>query len=115
VAAIALRHATELVAELGEEAGARAFRKHARWYAQGFAGGDAVLPALGAARTLADYARAFAGGDAQEHFDVARIRSGRGKPAAPDARVALPADFARLRDDATKPRDPRAGIAVSGG
>jgi hypothetical protein len=46
---------------------------------------------------------------------VARIRSGRGKPAAPDARVALPADFARLRDDATKPRDPRAGIAVSGG
>ena len=112
VAAVMRRHAGLMAAWLGEDQGAREFRKHVSWYLKGFPVGGDTRQRLGLVSTLAELDDLLATLDSAAAFPPDALGAPRGRLGSP-RRVVLPEGWL---DDRTGGRlDASAELAVSGG
>jgi nifR3 family TIM-barrel protein len=112
VAAAMRRHAGLMVGWLGEDKGAREFRKHVSWYLKGFAVGGEVRQRLAMVSSLAELDGLLAGLDLTQDFPHQLLGAPRGR-LGPPRRVALPDGW--LDDQRTGLPDSAAELASSGG
>jgi nifR3 family TIM-barrel protein len=112
VAAVMRRHAGLMVGWLGEDKGAREFRKHVSWYLKGFPVGGDTRQRLGLVSSLADLDDQLSTLDCAAQFPTAVIGAPRGRLGSP-RRVALPEGW--LDDCAGGHLDSSAELAISGG
>jgi nifR3 family TIM-barrel protein len=112
VAAVMRRHAGLMGAWLGEDKGAREFRKHVSWYLKGFPVGGATRQRLGLVSSLAELDDLLTTLDGAAGFPTAAIGAPRGRLGSP-RRVALPEGW--LDDRAGGHPGPSAELSVSGG
>jgi nifR3 family TIM-barrel protein len=105
------RHAQLLVDDDGEP-GMRDFRKHAAWYVQGYAVGQAVRYRLGTVRTLTELDEILDAVDGSLELPPEALRMKRGHTDGPRP-VSLPEGWLELVDDPTPPEG--AELLVSGG
>jgi len=112
VAAAMRRHAALMVGWLGEDKGAREFRKHVSWYLKGFAVGGEVRQQLALVSSLAELDRLLDGLDLTQDFPHQLLGTLRGR-LGPPRRVALPEGW--LDDQRTGLPDSAAELAISGG
>ncbi len=112
VAAAMRRHAGLMVGWLGEDKGAREFRKHVSWYLKGFAVGGEVRQQLALVSSLAELDRLLDGLDLTQDFPHQLLGTPRGR-LGPPRRVALPEGW--LDDQRTGLPDSAAELAISGG
>ncbi len=112
VAAVMRRHATLMVAWLGEDKGCREFRKHVSWYLKGFAVGGETRQRLGLVSRLSELDELLANLDAGQPFPADTLGAPRGRLGSP-RRVALPDGWLTGGDRADL--GSAAELAVSGG
>jgi nifR3 family TIM-barrel protein len=112
VAAVMRRHAGLMAAWLGEDKGAREFRKHVSWYLKGFGVGGETRHRLALVSSLAELDDLLASLDTDEPFPAVSVGAPRGRLGSP-RRVVLPEGW--LDDRAWGPVDASAELAVSGG
>ena len=112
VAGVMLRHAELLAEDEGEKTGLCTFRRHAAWYAQGYAIGADARRALGTVSSLAELAELLAAVDPGLPLPPEAVRMKRGHTDGPRP-VRLPDGWLRLVDDPTPPAG--AEILISGG
>ncbi len=112
VAAVMRRHAGLMAAWLGEDKGAREFRKHVSWYLKGFGVGGETRHRLALVSTLAELDDLLATLDSDEPFPAVSVGAPRGRLGSP-RRVVLPEGW--LDDRAWGAVDASAELAVSGG
>jgi nifR3 family TIM-barrel protein len=112
VAAVMRRHAGLMASWLGEEKGAREFRKHVSWYLKGFGVGGATRNRLALVSSLAELDDLLATLDAGEPFPPVAVGAPRGRAGSP-RRVALPEGWLDDRSGGCLAAD--AELAVSGG
>ncbi|MGH8969293.1 MAG: tRNA dihydrouridine synthase DusB [Actinomycetes bacterium] len=112
VAGVMRRHATLMVEWLGEDKGAREFRKHVSWYLKGFPVGGETRRRLGMVSTLDELDDLLATLDHTAAFPDGIIGSPRGRAGSP-RRVALPEGW--LSSETAGFVDTGAELAVSGG
>jgi nifR3 family TIM-barrel protein len=112
VAAAMRRHAGLMVAWLGEDKGAREFRKHVSWYLKGFAVGGETRQRLGLVSSLAELDQLLATVDLSQGFPRETLGTPRGRLGSP-RRVALPEGW--LDDQRSGRPDAAAELAISGG
>jgi nifR3 family TIM-barrel protein len=112
VAGAMRRHAGLMVGWLGEDKGAREFRKHVSWYLKGFAVGGEVRRQLALVSSLAELERLLAGLDLTQDFPHQLLGAPRGR-LGPPRRVALPEGW--LDDQRSGLPDATAELAISGG
>ena len=112
VAAVMRRHAGLMAAWLGEDKGAREFRKHVSWYLKGFGVGGETRHRLALVSSLGELDDLLATLDADEPFPAVSVGAPRGRLGSP-RRVVLPEGW--LDDRAWGPVDASAELAVSGG
>ena len=112
VAAVMRRHAGLMAAWLGEDKGAREFRKHVSWYLKGFGVGGETRHRLALVSSLAELDDLLARLDTDEPFPAVSVGAPRGRLGSP-RRVVLPEGW--LDDRAWGPVDASAELAVSGG
>jgi nifR3 family TIM-barrel protein len=112
VAAAMRRHAGLMVGWLGEDKGAREFRKHVSWYLKGFAVGGETRQRLGLVSSLAELDDLLGTLDLTQGFPHLTLGAPRGRLGSP-RRVALPEGW--LDDQRTGRPDARAELAISGG
>jgi nifR3 family TIM-barrel protein len=112
VAAVMRRHATLMCAWLGEDKGAREFRKHVSWYLKGFAVGGETRSRLGLIASLAELDDLLATLDLGQPFPETELGAPRGRLGSP-RRVVLPEGW--LDDRSSGVPDAAAELSVSGG
>ena len=112
VAAVMRRHAGLMAAWLGEDKGAREFRKHVSWYLKGFGVGGETRHRLALVSTLAELDDLLATLDSDEPFPAVSVGAPRGRLGSP-RRVVLPEGW--LDDRVWGAVDASAELAVSGG
>ncbi|HSR25105.1 MAG TPA: tRNA dihydrouridine synthase DusB [Candidatus Eisenbacteria bacterium] len=112
VAAVMRRHAGLMADWLGEDKGAREFRKHVSWYLKGFPVGGDLRQRLGMVASLAELDELLAGLDAEQPFPESAIGAPRGRLGSP-RRVVLPEGWLADTEGGHVPGD--AELAVSGG
>ena len=112
VAAVMRRHAGLMAAWLGEDKGAREFRKHVSWYLKGFGVGGETRHRLALVSSLSELDDLLATLDPDEPFPAVSIGAPRGRLGSP-RRVVLPEGW--LDDRSWGPVDASAELAVSGG
>ena len=103
VADVALEHAAQLVSWAGERRGVIDFRKHLRWYTQGYGVGRMVAESLAGLHSLDDVERLLDKFDRSRPCDPAALSRPRGKHNSRPQRVALPDGYLENRYDATPP------------
>jgi hypothetical protein len=106
------RHAGLMVAWLGEDKGAREFRKHVSWYLKGFAVGGETRQRLGLASSLAELDDLLGTLDLSQGFPRETLGAPRGRLGSP-RRVALPEGW--LDDRRSGLPDAAAELSISGG
>jgi Dihydrouridine synthase (Dus) len=106
------RHATLMVDWLGEDKGAREFRKHVSWYLKGFPVGGETRRRLGMVSTLDELDDLLATLDHTAPFPDGILGAPRGRAGSP-RRVALPEGW--LSSETAGCVDTGAELAVSGG
>jgi nifR3 family TIM-barrel protein len=111
VAAVMRRHATLMCAWLGEDKGAREFRKHVSWYLKGFPVGGETRRLLGLVESMAGLDELLATLPEDAPFPADAVGAPRGRTGSP-RRVVLPEGW--LSDRGGAP-EPDAELAVSGG
>ena len=92
------RHAGLMVGWLGEDKGAREFRKHVSWYLKGFAVGGEVRQQLALVSSLAELDRLLDGLDLTQDFPHQLLGTPRGR-LGPPRRVALPEGWLDTREE----------------
>jgi nifR3 family TIM-barrel protein len=112
VAEVMRRHARLLVDDAGERIGITDFRKHAGWYAQGYALGSDLRHRLSLVKTVADLEAVLDETDPELALPPEGRRMRRGHTDGPRP-VALPEGWLDLVDDPTPPVG--AELLVSGG
>ena len=112
VAGVMRRHAGLMAAWLGEDKGAREFRKHVSWYLKGFAVGGETRHRLALVSSLGELDDLLATLDADEAFPTVAVGTPRGRAGSP-RRVVLPEGW--LDDQAWGAVAADAELAVSGG
>jgi nifR3 family TIM-barrel protein len=112
VAAVMRQHATLMCAWLGEDKGARDFRKHVAWYLKGFPVGGETRHRLALISSLAELDDLLATLDASAPFPDEIVGAPRGRAGSP-RRVVLPEGW--LDDRSGGPLDSAAELSVSGG
>jgi nifR3 family TIM-barrel protein len=112
VAAAMRRHAGLMAAWLGEDKGAREFRKHVSWYLKGFAVGGETRQQLGLVSSLAQLDDLLDSLDLTQDFPRQTLGSPRGRLGSP-RRVALPDGW--LDDQRYGRLDAADELAISGG
>jgi nifR3 family TIM-barrel protein len=112
VAAVMRRHATLMCAWLGEDKGAREFRKHVSWYLKGFAVGGETRSRLGLIASLAELDDLLATLDLGQPFPETELGAPRGRLGSP-RRVVLPEGW--LDDRSSGVPDAAAELSLSGG
>ncbi|MDQ1627138.1 MAG: hypothetical protein QOI54_882 [Actinomycetota bacterium] len=112
VAAVMRRHATLMCDWLGEDKGAREFRKHVSWYLKGFAVGGETRSRLGLIASLAELDDLLATLDLGQPFPETELGAPRGRLGSP-RRVVLPEGW--LDDRSSGVPDAAAELSVSGG
>ena len=112
VAVVMRRHAGLMAAWLGEDKGAREFRKHVSWYLKGFGVGGATRHRLALVSGLRELDELLATLDADEPFPTVSVGAPRGRAGSP-RRVVLPEGW--LDDPAWGAVGADAELAVSGG
>jgi nifR3 family TIM-barrel protein len=112
VAAAMRRHAGLMVAWLGEDKGAREFRKHVSWYLKGFAVGGETRQKLALMSSLAELDDLLATLDLAQGFPSRTLGAPRGR-LGPPRRVALPDGW--LDDQRSGLLDAADELAISGG
>ena len=112
VAAAMRRHAGLMVAWLGEDKGAREFRKHVSWYLKGFAVGGETRQQLALVSSLAELDDLLATLDLTQDFPRQTLGAPRGRLGSP-RRVALPDGW--LDDQSYGRLDAADELAISGG
>jgi nifR3 family TIM-barrel protein len=112
VSAVMRRHATLMCAWLGEDKGAREFRKHVSWYLKGFAVGGETRSRLGLIASLAELDDLLATLDLGQPFPETELGAPRGRLGSP-RRVVLPEGW--LDDRSSGVPDAAAELSVSGG
>jgi nifR3 family TIM-barrel protein len=112
VAGVMRRHAGLMAAWLGEDKGAREFRKHVSWYLKGFAVGGETRNRLALVSSLRELDELLATLDPAEPFPAVAVGAPRGRAGSP-RRVVLPEGW--LADRSGGALDPDAELAVSGG
>jgi nifR3 family TIM-barrel protein len=112
VAAVMRRHAELMVAWLGEDKGAREFRKHVSWYLKGFGVGGETRQKLGLVSTLAELDDLLGSMQLTQAFPETTLGAPRGRLGAP-RRVVLPDGW--LDDQSTGTLYAADELAISGG
>jgi nifR3 family TIM-barrel protein len=112
VAAAMRRHAGLMVAWLGEDKGAREFRKHVSWYLKGFAVGGDTRQRLGLVSSMGELDDLLATLDLAQGFPRLTLGAPRGRLGSP-RRVALPEGW--LDDQRSGHLDAADELAISGG
>jgi nifR3 family TIM-barrel protein len=112
VAGVMRRHATLMCAWLGEDKGARDFRKHVSWYLKGFPVGGDTRHRLALICSLADLDGLLATLDGSAPFPDEVLGAPRGRLGSP-RRVVLPEGW--LDDRSGGSLDSSAELAISGG
>ena len=84
------RHAELLCQHMGEERGAKEFRKHVSWYLKGFPVGGDLRRDLALVSTLAELDELLTRLDPTAAFPVTELGTPRGRQGSPRRRVALP-------------------------
>jgi nifR3 family TIM-barrel protein len=112
VADVMRRHAGLMTAWLGEDKGAREFRKHVSWYLKGFAVGGETRNRLALVSSLRELDDLLETLDADEPFPAVAVGAPRGRAGSP-RRVVLPQGW--LADRSGGSVDADAELAVSGG
>jgi nifR3 family TIM-barrel protein len=112
VADVMRRHAGLMAEWLGEDKGAREFRKHVSWYLKGFAVGGETRHRLALISSLAELDGLLAGLDTAEPFPPVAVGAPRGRAGSP-RRVVLPEGW--LDDRSWGALHADAELAVSGG
>jgi nifR3 family TIM-barrel protein len=112
VAGVMRRHAGLMVAWLGEDKGAREFRKHVSWYLKGFAVGGETRNRLALVSSLRELDDLLATLDPAEPFPAVAVGAPRGRAGSP-RRVVLPEGWLAERSGGVLDAD--AELAVSGG
>ena len=112
VADVMRRHAGLMVQWLGEDKGAREFRKHVSWYLKGFAVGGETRNRLALVSSLRELDELLATLDPAEPFPAVAVGAPRGRAGSP-RRVVLPEGWLAERSGGALDAD--AELAVSGG
>src|SRR6476619_5232362 len=112
VADVMRRHAGLMAQWLGEDKGAREFRKHVSWYLKGFAVGGETRNRLALVSRLQELDDLLATLDASEPFPAVAVGAPRGRAGSP-RRVVLPEGWLAVRSGGVLDAD--AELAVSGG
>jgi nifR3 family TIM-barrel protein len=112
VADVMRRHAGLMAQWLGEDKGAREFRKHVSWYLKGFAVGGETRNRLALVSSLRELDDLLATLDPTEPFPAVAVGAPRGRAGSP-RRVVLPEDWLAERSGGVLDAD--AELAVSGG
>jgi nifR3 family TIM-barrel protein len=112
VAAVMRRHAGLMAQWLGEDKGAREFRKHVSWYLKGFAVGGETRNRLALVSSLRELDDLLATLDPAEPFPAVAVGAPRGRAGSP-RRVVLPEGWLAERSGGVLDAD--AELAVSGG
>jgi nifR3 family TIM-barrel protein len=112
VAGVMRRHAGLMVAWLGEDKGAREFRKHVSWYLKGFAVGGETRNRLALVSSVRELDDLLATLDPAEPFPAVAVGAPRGRAGSP-RRVVLPEGWLAERSGGVLDAD--AELAVSGG
>jgi len=112
VADVMRRHAGLMAQWLGEDKGAREFRKHVSWYLKGFAVGGETRNRLALVSSLQELDDLLATLDASEPFPAVAVGAPRGRAGSP-RRVVLPEGWLAGRSGGILDAD--AELAVSGG
>jgi nifR3 family TIM-barrel protein len=112
VAGVMRRHAGLMVAWLGEDKGAREFRKHVSWYLKGFPVGGDLRQRLGLVSSLAELDDLLGTLDGTAPFPDDALGAPRGRLGSP-RRVVLPEGW--LEDRSGRHLDSSAELSVSGG
>ncbi len=112
VADVMRRHAGLMAAWLGEDKGAREFRKHVSWYLKGFAVGGETRNRLALVSSLRELDDLLATLDPAEPFPAVAVGAPRGRAGSP-RRVVLPEGW--LTEQSGGSLDSDAELAVSGG
>jgi nifR3 family TIM-barrel protein len=112
VAGVMRRHAGLMVAWLGEDKGAREFRKHVSWYLKGVAVGGETRNRLALVSSLRELDDLLATLDPAEPFPAVAVGAPRGRAGSP-RRVVLPEGWLAERSGGVLDAD--AELAVSGG
>ena len=112
VAATMLHHADLLALDEGEDAGVRAFRRHAAWYLQGYPVGVEVRRRVGLVSSLAELSAILGDVDPALTLPAGILRLPRGHTEGPRP-VHLPDGWLDLIEDPTPPEG--AELLVSGG
>jgi nifR3 family TIM-barrel protein len=112
VADVMRRHAGLMAQWLGEDKGAREFRKHVSWYLKGFAVGGETRNRLALVSSLRELDDLLATLDPSEPFPAVAVGAPRGRAGSP-RRVVLPEGWLAERSGGILDAD--AELAVSGG
>jgi nifR3 family TIM-barrel protein len=112
VADVMRRHAGLMAAWLGEDKGAREFRKHVSWYLKGFAVGGETRNRLALVSSLRELDQLLATLDPGQPFPAVAVGAPRGRAGSP-RRVVLPEGWLAERSGGVLDAD--AELAVSGG
>ena len=112
VADVMRRHAGLMALWLGEDKGAREFRKHVSWYLKGFAVGGETRNRLALVSSLQELDDLLATLDPSEPFPPVAVGAPRGRAGSP-RRVVLPEGWLAERSGGVLDAD--AELAVSGG
>ncbi len=112
VADVMRRHAGLMAQWLGEDKGAREFRKHVSWYLKGFAVGGETRNRLALVSSLRELDDLLATLDPTEPFPGVAVGAPRGRAGSP-RRVVLPEGWLAERSGGVLDAD--AELAVSGG
>jgi nifR3 family TIM-barrel protein len=112
VADVMRRHAGLMAQWLGEDKGAREFRKHVSWYLKGFAVGGETRNRLALVSSLQELDDLLATLDPSEPFPAVAVGAPRGRAGSP-RRVVLPEGWLAERSGGVLDAD--AELAVSGG
>ncbi len=112
VADVMRRHAGLMAQWLGEDKGAREFRKHVSWYLKGFAVGGETRNRLALVSSLRELDDLLATLDPAEPFPAVAVGAPRGRAGSP-RRVVLPEGW--LTEQSGGVLDADAELAVSGG
>jgi nifR3 family TIM-barrel protein len=112
VADVMRRHAGLMAQWLGEDKGAREFRKHVSWYLKGFAVGGETRNRLALVSSLRELDDLLATLDPAEPFPAVAVGAPRGRAGSP-RRVVLPEGWLTERSGGVLDAD--AELSVSGG
>ena len=112
VAAVMRRHAGLMADWMGEDKGAREFRKHVSWYLKGFGVGGGTRNRLALVSSLTELDDLLATLAADEAFPDVAVGAPRGRAGSP-RRVVLPEGWLDGRDGGVVDAD--AELSVSGG